>query len=95
MKNEDLSQAEAYDTARKEFYELRQKEDIERRIAKEEALSTGAYFGMSPLEVGMQLEDQKFEEWREWATVQITTAASVAEKGARKANTPSTADSTP
>ena len=72
MENESLSRAEAYDIARKEFYELRHKEDIERRVAKEEALSTGAYFNKGALEVGMELEDQKYEEWREWALKEIT-----------------------
>lgn len=68
MKNESLSKAQAYDKARKEFYALRHQEDIERRIAKEEAMALGAYFGKGPLEIGMELEDQKFEDWREWAT---------------------------
>lgn len=58
---------EAYDIARKEFYELRLEEDIERRIAKEEALHVGAYFGPTHLEVGMQLENQAYEDWRAWA----------------------------
>ena len=59
-----LSRAEAYDQARKEFYAVRYEEDVQRRVAKEEALSTGAYFGMSYLDVGMQLEDQQWEQWK-------------------------------
>lgn len=66
------SKSGAYDIARKEFYAVRHRQDIERRVAREEALFTGAEFGPSALEVGMQLEDQKFEEWRVWATAQIT-----------------------
>lgn len=31
-------------------------------------MALGAYFGKGPLEIGMELEDQKFEDWREWAT---------------------------
>lgn len=31
----------------------------------------GSYFGLGPLEVGMQLEDQKYEEWRAWAEKEI------------------------
>ncbi|THY80907.1 hypothetical protein D6C95_09300 [Aureobasidium pullulans] len=62
----------AYDKARKEFYEVRHQQDIERRVAREEALWTGAEFGPSPLDIGMQLEDQKYEEWRDWATKEIT-----------------------
>lgn len=67
------SKSAAYDIARKEFYAVRHRQDIERRVAREEALFTGTEFGPSALDVGMQLEDQKFEEWREWATAQITT----------------------
>ncbi|GME65387.1 Ribosomal protein S25 mitochondrial [Neofusicoccum parvum] len=63
--------AEAYDQARKEFYEYRHREDLERRIAKEEAQAVGAYFGKGPLEVGMELEDAAFEEWKVWALKEI------------------------
>ncbi|KAI5246700.1 hypothetical protein E4T42_06318 [Aureobasidium subglaciale] len=61
----------AYDKARKEFYEIRHAQEIERRVAREEALWTGAEFGPSPLDIGMKLEDQKYEEWREWAAKEI------------------------
>jgi small subunit ribosomal protein S23 len=63
----EISPTEAYDQARHEFYALRYQEDIERRVAKEEALSTGAYFGKTHLEVGMELEDKTWETWKEWA----------------------------
>lgn len=66
-----MTTSQAYDIARKEFYALRQEEEIERRIAKEEALSTGAYFGKGYLEVGMELEDKAYEEWKGWATKQV------------------------
>lgn len=65
------TKAGAYDKARKEFYEVRHTQEIERRVAREEALWTGAEFGPSPLAVGMELEDQKYEEWREWAAKEI------------------------
>jgi len=68
-----MTLAKAYDQARKEFYALRHEEDIERRVAKEEALSTGAYFGKSRLEVSMGIEDQVFEEWKEWAMKEAET----------------------
>ncbi|GAB7348308.1 hypothetical protein MBLNU459_g6287t1 [Dothideomycetes sp. NU459] len=67
------SKSAAYDVARKEFYALRHRQEIERRVAREEALFTGAEFGPSALDVGMQLEDQKYEDWRVWAAAQIAT----------------------
>lgn len=66
-----LSNAAAYDTARKEFYRLRHSAETETRVAKEEALATGAFFGPGPLEVGMKLEDQQYEAWKTWAAAQI------------------------
>ena len=67
MEHGGFSKEEAYDKARKEFYELRQEEEIERRVAKEEARYVGAYFGLGRLEVGMKLEDREFERWKAWA----------------------------
>ncbi|KAI9710201.1 MAG: hypothetical protein M1812_007473 [Candelaria pacifica] len=69
---EGMTRTKAYDQARKEFYALRHSEDIERRVAREEALSTGAYFGKTALQVGMELEDKVFEEWKIWATKEAT-----------------------
>ncbi|KAH9898767.1 mitochondrial ribosomal protein [Xylariomycetidae sp. FL2044] len=68
-----LEKAEAYDKARKEFYALRQEEEIEARIAKEEAQMVGSYFGKSFLQVGMELEDKEYEHWKKWAGKQIET----------------------
>ncbi|KAG5943920.1 hypothetical protein E4U53_006981 [Claviceps sorghi] len=67
MQIEKMSKRKAYDTARREFYRLRQEEEIEKRVAIEEAKHVGAYFGKSRLDVGMQLEDQEFENWKIWA----------------------------
>ena len=58
---------QAYDHARHEFYAVRHEEDVERRVAKEEALATGAHFGKTYLEIGMELEDKIFEAWKAWA----------------------------
>ena len=69
--NGGLSTSEAYDMARKEFYDLRHQEEVERRVAKEEALWTGAYFGKGPLEIGMELEDKTYEQWKVWATKEV------------------------
>ena len=70
----NMSKAKAYDQARREFYEERLQEDVERRVAKEEALATGAYFGKSMLQIGMELEDKAYEKWKEWATKEIILA---------------------
>lgn len=67
----EMSNNQAYDIARKEFYALRHEEEVERRIAKEEAMWTGAYFGKGILEVGMELEDKTYESWKAWANKEV------------------------
>ena len=62
-----MTRAEAYDKARKEFYDLRLQQDVERRVAREEALATGAQFGKSVNEISMEIEDVEYERWKEWA----------------------------
>jgi small subunit ribosomal protein S23 len=71
MSHGGMSRAQAYDIARKEFYALRQEEEVERRVAKDEALWVGAYFGKSVLEVGAELEDKTYESWKAWATKEV------------------------
>ncbi|PLB54443.1 mitochondrial ribosomal protein [Aspergillus steynii IBT 23096] len=66
----DMTKSEAYDIARREFYRLRLQEDIERRVAAEEAEATGATFGPTRLQVGMELENKEYERWKEWAKLQ-------------------------
>lgn len=66
-----LSQADAYDRARKEFYERRHMDEVEARIQREEALVVGAEFGASAMDVGMQLESKAFEDWKSWAHQQV------------------------
>lgn len=66
-----LTRLQAYDQARREFYEIRLQQDVERRVAKEEAQATGAYFGKSSLQVGMELEDKAFELWKGWAQNEV------------------------
>lgn len=66
-----MTSSKAYDQARQEFYAIRHQEDVERRVAKEEALATGAYFGKSMLEIGMELEDKTYEGWKTWALQEI------------------------
>jgi small subunit ribosomal protein S23 len=71
MKHKGHSKATAYDMARREFYQHRHLSEIRTRVAKEEALHVGAYFGKGPLEIGMELEDKSWENWKRWANVQI------------------------
>jgi small subunit ribosomal protein S23 len=71
MQQQGLPEAQAYDVARKEFYEARHLEDVERQVSKEEALHYGAYFSKGPNEIGMELEDAQWELWKEWAIKQI------------------------
>ena len=58
---------QAYDKARKEFYDVRRQEDIQRRIAAEEAEASGAYFGPSILQWSMQVENKQYDDWEEWS----------------------------
>ncbi|KAL9617989.1 MAG: hypothetical protein Q9160_007237 [Pyrenula sp. 1 TL-2023] len=63
----DITLEDAYDKSRKEFYSARLEEDVERRVAPEEASHFGVDFEPSILEKGMQQEDKAYEEWRKWA----------------------------
>jgi small subunit ribosomal protein S23 len=65
-----MTKSNAYDIARREFYRLRLQEDIQRRVAAEEASAYGAEFGPSYMEIGMKLEDQQWNKWVEWAREQ-------------------------
>lgn len=71
MNEGGMGKNEAYDKARKEFYALRHEEEVERRVAKEEALWVGATFGKGPMEIGMELEDKTYEGWKEWALAEV------------------------
>ena len=37
-------------------------------------MSTGAYFGKSALDIGMELEDKEYENWKVWATNEVALA---------------------
>lgn len=73
MNNAHMTKNQAYDIARKEFYALRHQEEVERKVQQEEALWTGAYFGKSAIEIGMELEDKSYESWKKWATKEVET----------------------
>ncbi|OAA55799.1 37S ribosomal protein rsm25 [Niveomyces insectorum RCEF 264] len=76
MHSGGMDKDQAYDSARREFYTLRHREDVERRVAEEEARMVGAYFGKSALQVGMQLEDEAYEDWKKWAAEETAKAES-------------------
>lgn len=80
----NMTVSRAYDIARQEFYKLRLQEDIERRVAAEEAEATGAKFGPTYLEIGMELENQQHEKWKDWARLeaQVLGQRTVALSGA-------------
>lgn len=81
MRHENLSKQSAYDQARKEFYKIRLYEDIERRVAKEEALAVGAHFGPGPNAISMGIEDKIYEDWKRWAFEETQRLEQLASSG--------------
>lgn len=67
----DITESEAYDIARREFYLLRRQEQVQNRIAAEEARAMGAEFGPSRIEVGMGIENQHYDDWERWSRLQV------------------------
>lgn len=78
MHNQSLSEPAAYDQARKELYRFRHAKEVQQRVAREEAMATGAYFGLGPLQVGMKIEDKMYDGWKEWAQKEITAQKALA-----------------
>ncbi|OJJ03676.1 hypothetical protein ASPVEDRAFT_152142 [Aspergillus versicolor CBS 583.65] len=87
----NMTKSRAYDVARREFYRLRLQEDIERRVAAEEAQATGATFGPTRLEIGMQLENQQHEIWKQWAK----TEAQVVDQASASGEEETASETTP
>lgn len=73
MRHAGLTEAAAYDKARKELYRTRHAREVEQRVAREEAMAYGGFFGASPLEIGAELEDRQIENWKAWAKKEIQT----------------------
>jgi small subunit ribosomal protein S23 len=88
----DISKSTAYDIARREFYRLRLKEDIQRRVAAEEAAAYGAEFGPSYMDIGMKQESEQYDKWVAWARnqAQILGQRTAALSGAPELATEST-----
>ncbi|KAK9456433.1 mitochondrial ribosomal protein S25-domain-containing protein [Dipodascopsis uninucleata] len=70
MKHENLSKFQAYDQARREFYRLRQREEVEQLTTEEESRMFGAVFFPSHVEYGVELEQDELEKWRNEAIQQ-------------------------
>ena len=64
----NLSTSAAYDIARKEFYAVRLEQDIQKRVAAEEALSVGAIFDTPYFDIMFEREGQVLREWRNKAS---------------------------
>lgn len=96
MEVEGLGRDQAYDIVRREFYSLRQHDEIEKRVALEEAKHVGAYFGKSRLEVGSLLEDHEYENWKVWAGKQTEKreARNQVDDGAEEPPSETTLDTT-
>ncbi|OLL22576.1 37S ribosomal protein S25, mitochondrial [Neolecta irregularis DAH-3] len=62
-----LSEQQAYEYACQEFYAVRAHEEIESRIAEDEARAYGTSF-TSYIEIGMKLQTEAIERWRERAS---------------------------
>jgi small subunit ribosomal protein S23 len=63
----NITDSQAYDIARKEFYAHRLREDIERRVAVEEAEAVGAVFGPSVNDRSIALENKMCDDWERWS----------------------------
>lgn len=63
----DITLAQSYDIARKEFYDLRRREATGRRIAVEEAQMMGAVFGPSEMARAVSIESKMYTDWEKWA----------------------------
>lgn len=63
----DITESQAYDIARKEFYAHRLREDIERRVAAEEAQAVGANFGKTLNQKSIEIENQMYDDWERWS----------------------------
>lgn len=63
----DITESQAYDMARKEFYAHRLREEIERRVAAEEAEAVGADFGSSLNQRSIELENKMYDDWERWS----------------------------
>ncbi|KAI7363048.1 hypothetical protein KC328_g18941, partial [Hortaea werneckii] len=78
MSHDGLTTALAYDIARKEFYRYRHYLETSTRVAREEALAVGAFFGPGPVEIGMHLENQAYEGWKAWAEKEVAAMKQMA-----------------
>ena len=69
--NSGVPSSHASTIALAEFARHQHYSETSLRVAREEALATGAFFGPGPLEIGMMLEDRQYDGWRQWAEKEI------------------------
>lgn len=68
----DMTVESAYDIARREFYQLRRREAVQKRIAKEEAEHMGAEPEEGVLQWGMRVENKWYNDWQDWSEAQVS-----------------------
>lgn len=69
--NSGIPSSHASTIALAEFARHQHYSETSLRVAREEALATGAFFGPGPLEIGMMLEDRQYDGWKQWAEKEI------------------------
>lgn len=67
----DMTVAQAYDVARREFYQLRRREDTVKRVALEEAMHNGADPDKTVLQWSQEVENKVYDQWEEWARSEV------------------------
>lgn len=67
----DITVAQAYDVARREFYQVRRREDTVKRVALEEAMHNGAEPDRSVLQWSQEVENKVYNEWEEWSRSEV------------------------
>ncbi|KAL2315640.1 37S ribosomal protein S25, mitochondrial [Schizosaccharomyces pombe] len=63
IENSNMPVENAYDQARKEFYHLRAEQEIQQRVAHDQAQALGAVFTKSDLELGYEMDQNALNSW--------------------------------
>ncbi|EEB09195.2 ribosomal protein subunit Rsm25 [Schizosaccharomyces japonicus yFS275] len=68
MEHKTMTQEDAYNKALQEFYNLRANEEIEQRVALDQAQALGALLTKDDLELGFELDQAAANDWKQKAT---------------------------